>query len=599
MNRPPTGIQDWIYALDGNAFKNSIRWLLASLFLIALTVLYLFTEARNFSNPEAMDMAQLGRNIAMGRGYTTHLIRPLSFRLYRERTAEKGQSVSGLLQQPQPDLHNPPIYPVMLAGLFKLAPESFRTGLPKEVQLHRPKPEILITGFNLFWFAVGVWMIQRLASRLFEPNVGWLAAGLYAGTEVIWRFCSNGLPTPFLLVVVLALAELLTRLDQTGEEVAPGVVPPLARPLGLAALVGLVLGIGFLTRYAFGWIIIPCILWMLVCHVRRLSVAITCCFTFLAIITPWLARNYDLSGQLLGSAYASMTSETLTFPESWLERHLQVPKNYPDLTEMRVKLAVSGADLLRNGVPVLGGNWISFFFFAGVVLPFRTPQLRRLRWFAIGSVALLFFVEALGRTHWGTLVPVINGENQLILVSPLVFIFGTSLFFTLLESTEFGHPIFRSIFVGGAWVILSLPLLTAVLPPRTYPLAEPNYRPDIVREISSYIEPSELMMSDVPWSIAWYGDRDCIWLPLLVKDTKGGEDFFAINDFERRVAALYLSPFTTEASLRQVGTAGFVWGRFYFDALLRGNLPKGFPLLYAYENSAREGHMFLADRKRW
>jgi len=319
----------------------------------------------------------------------------------------------------------------------------------------------------------------------------------------------------------------------------------------------------------------------------------------LAIITPWLARNYDLSGQLLGSAYASMTSETLTFPESWLERHLQVPKNYPDLTEMRVKLAVSGAELLRNGVPVLGGNWISFFFFAGAVLPFRTPQLRRLRWFAIGSLALLFFVEALGRTHWGTLVPVINGENQLILMSPLVFIFGTSLFFTLLESTEFGHPIFRSIFVGGAWVILSLPLLTAVLPPRTYPLAEPNYRPDIVREISSYIEPTELMMSDVPWSIAWYGDRDCIWLPLLVKDAKGGEDFFAINDFERRVAALYLSPFTTEASLRQVGTAGFVWGRFYFDALLRGNLPKGFPLLYAYENSAREGHMFLADRKRW
>jgi hypothetical protein len=599
MNRPPTGVQDWIHALDGDTFKNSIRWILASFLLVGLTILYLFTEARNFSNPEAMDLAQLGRNIAMGRGYTTHMIRPLSFRLYRERTAEKGESVAGLLQRPQPDLHNPPLYPLMLAGIFKFVPESFRTSLPREVQLHRPKPEMLITAFNLFWFGVGVWMIRRLGSRLFDPSVGWLAAALYAGTEVLWRFSSNGLPTPFLLVLVLVLAELLTRLDETGQELAPGVVPPLLQPLGLAALLGLVLGIGFLTRYAFGWLIVPSVLWLLVCHVRRFGAAASCCITFLIVISPWLLRNYDLSGHVLGSAYASLTSETLTFPESWLERHLQEPKVFPDLTEMRVKLAVSGSDLLRNGVPSLGGNWITFFFFAGVVLPFRNPQLRRLRWFAIGSLVLLFFVEAIGRTHWGTLVPVVNGENQMILMVPLIFIFGTSLFFSLLESTEFGHPIFRSMFVGGAWIILSLPLLTAVLPPRTYPLAEPNYRPDIVREISSYIEPGELMMSDVPWSVAWYGDRDCIWLPLLVRDAKGGEDFYAINDFERRVAALYLSPFTTEASLRQIGTAGFVWGRFYFDALLRGNLPTGFPLIYAYENSARAGHMFLADRKRW
>lgn len=599
MNQPPKGIQDWIYALEGSAFRNAIRWILAGFCAVVIAVLYLFTESKNFSNPEAMDMAQLGRNIATGKGYTTHMIRPLSFQLYRERMLEKKMGDSGLLQRPQPDLHNPPVYPVMLAGLFKLAPESFLFTLPKEIALRRPNSELLITGFNLFWFGMGMWMIYRLGSRLFEPSVGWLSAALYAGTEVMWRFCSNGLTTPFLLVLVLVLAELLTRLDEGGAEPPPGVVPPLGRPLLLAGLAGVVLGVGFLTRYAFGWLIVPTLLWILICHVRRWTSTASCVLAFLVIVSPWLYRNHDLSGRLLGSAYASLTSETLTFPESWLERHLHEPKNQPDLTEIRVKLAVAGSELLRNGVPVIGGNWITFFFFAGSILPFRNPQLRRLRWFILGSLLLLFFVEALGRTHWGNLVPVINGENQLILMAPLMFIFGTSLFFTLLESTEFGHPIFRRLFIGGAWVVMSLPLLTAVLPPRTYPLAEPNYRPDIVRELAGYIEPNELMMSDIPWSVAWYGDRDCIWLPLLVRDSKGGEDFYSINDFERRVAALYLSPFTTEASLRQVGTAGFVWGRFYFDALLRGNLPTGFPLVYAYEGSARQGHMFLADRKRW
>lgn len=598
MNQPPKGIQDFVYALDGSGFKNWIRTFLVACGLLVVAGLYLFTEARNFSNPEAMDMAQLGRNLATGKGYTTHFIRPQSFQLQRARRVERELSVAGFLREPHPDISNPPVYPAMLAGLFKVLPARHLESLPDNVSLRRPFIENAITLFNLAWFALGTFLLYRLATRLFDQSVGLLAAALFLGTEAIWRFCSNGLTTPFLLVLVLLIADVLTRLDDSGTEPPPGVVPPLGRPLRLAALTGLLVGIGFLTRYAFGWILAPIVIWMLISHVRRTSVAALILLVFSLVAAPWLARNYHLSGRLLGTASSALTSETLTFPESWQDRHLKTPKNSPELTEIRVKLAVTGSELLRNGIGSTAGNWIAFFFFAGLVLPFRKPQLRRLRWFTTGALVLFFFVEALGRTHWGTLVPVINGENQMILLAPLVVLFGTSLFFSLLESTEFGHPLLRRLFIGGAWIVFSLPLLTAILPPRTYPLAEPNYRPDIVRELCSYIEPNELMMSDVPWSIAWYGNRDCIWLPLSVRDSEG-EDFYAVNDFERPVAALYLSPFTTEASLRQVGTAGFIWGRFYFDALLRGNLPRGFPLLYAYEGSARYGHMFLADRKRW
>ena len=598
MNQPPKGIQDWIYSLESSAAKLWIRWILGSLFLLGLAALYLFTEARNFSNPEAMDMAQLGRNLAMGRGYTTRMIRPLSFKLYRERAAERQVSQAGLLQQPHPDLHNPPVYPVMLAGLFKVLPDSMRFGLPANITTQRPWPEMMITALNFGWLAVGAVLVFRLGRRLFDPAVGWMAAAVYGGTELFWRFASNGLATPFLMVLVLLLADILTRLDETGTELAPGVVPPIARPLRLAALAGAVIGVGFLTRYAFGWLLVPAVLWMLVSHVRRIGVSLVCILVFVLVTGPWVGRNYHLSGRLLGSAYSAMASGTETFPESRLERHLKEPKQMPDLTEMRVKFSVNAADMLRGAIPKLGGNWITFFFIAGLMLPFRNARLRRLRWFCVGGLGMLFCVEAMGKTHWSTLVPDVNGQNQMVLLSPLVFLFGTSLFFSLLESTEYGHAIFRSMVVGGTWCVLSLPLLSTILPPRTYPLVEPTYRPDIVRELCGYVDPGELMMSDVPWSVAWYGDRDCIWLPLWVRD-ESGEDFFAINDFERRVAALYISPFTAEAPLRQVGTKDFVWGRFYFDALLRRNLPTGFPLFYAYEGSAGAGHLVLADKKRW
>ncbi len=600
MNQPPKGIQDWIHSLESGATKLWIRWILGSLFLLAMLAMYLFTEARNFSNPEAMDMAQVGRNLAMGRGYTTHMIRPLSFKLYRDRAAERKVSLAGLLQQPHPDLHNPPVYPVMLACLFKVLPEKMQFGLPAgaSITTQRPWPEMMITALNFGWLAVGALLTFRLGRRLFDPAVGWMAAAVFGGTELFWRFASNGLPTPFLMVLVLLLAEVLTRLDETGAELAPGVVPPLGRPFRLAALAGALIGIGFLTRYAFGWLLVPAVLWMLVAHVRRFGVSLVCVLAFALVTGPWVARNYHLSGRMLGSAYSALASGTETFPESRLERHLKEPKQMPDLTELRVKFAVNGAEMLRGAVPRLGGNWITFLFVAGLVMPFRNVRLRRLRWFCVGGLVMLFCVEAMGRTHWSTLVPDVNGQNQLVLLSPLVFLFGTSLFFSLLESTEYGHALFRQMVVGGAWCVLSLPLLSTLLPPRTYPLVEPTYRPDIVRELCGYVQPGELMMSDVPWSVAWYGDRDCIWLPLWVRD-ESGEDFFAVNDFERRVAALYISPFTAEAPLRQVGTKDFVWGRFYFDALLRRNLPTGFPLFYAYEGSAGAGHLFLADRKRW
>ena len=52
------------------------------------------------------------------------------------------------------------------------------------------------------------------------------------------------------------------------------------------------------------------------------------------------------------------------------------------------------------------------------------------------------------------------------------------------------------------------------------------------------------MMSDVPWAVAWYGQRQCVWLTLNAQD-----DFFAINDYLKPVQALYLTPETMDAKL--------------------------------------------------
>ena len=60
----------------------------------------------------------------------------------------------------------------------------------------------------------------------------------------------------------------------------------------------------------------------------------------------------------------------------------------------------------------------------------------------------------------------------------------------------------------------------------------------------------ELIMSDVPWAVAWYGDRPCIWLTLNVTPLSARvgphEDFYAVNQ-RKTVNALYLTSQLTAA----------------------------------------------------
>ena len=46
----------------------------------------------------------------------------------------------------------------------------------------------------------------------------------------------------------------------------------------------------------------------------------------------------------------------------------------------------------------------------------------------------------------------------------------------------------------------------------------PPYFPPEIQQIAGWMKPDELMMSDVPWAVAWYGDRQCVWLSLDCAD---------------------------------------------------------------------------------
>jgi hypothetical protein len=84
---------------------------------------------------------------------------------------------------------------------------------------------------------------------------------------------------------------------------------------------------------------------------------------------------------------------------------------------------------------------------------------------------------------------------------------------------------------------------------------------------------NELMMSDVPWAVAWYGRRQCVWLTLNAQD-----EFFAINDYIKPVQALYLTPETMDGKFVSDWMRGGEnsWGN--FARPFHKTFPEQFPL---------------------
>jgi hypothetical protein len=225
--------------------------------------------------------------------------------------------------------------------------------------------------------------------------------------------------------------------------------------------------------------------------------------------------------------------------------------------------------------------------------------LKRLKIFLAGTLLLFVVVQALARTSSSAEVPQINSENLLCVFTPLFFVFGSGLFFILLDQLVFPAAWVRTISIAGFVILMSVPMMFRLLPPRALPYDYPPYYPPHVQMLSEWLEPQELMMSDMPWAVAWYGNRQCVWATLDVGADKN-DDFYRINDELKAIRGLYLTPMTTNrrylTEMRQ-GREG-AWANFYLDVVLMRNLPAGFPMRMAPPGLLPD-QLFLSDRIRW
>jgi hypothetical protein len=603
-------VQGVIHRLEVGGGARYIRVALTVLAVLILTGLYDIYCFRNFSNQEAMDSAQLARNLAQGKGYTTQFIRPFSLYLFSRRYQET-HGVPALGSNPDltqirtnhPDIANAPVYPMVLAGLMKVLP--FQYEIPSKARpfwtiygrFVRYQPDFLIAMFNQVLFLILVWLVFLLARRLFDRTVAWWSALLLLGTELLWRFSASGLSTMLLLLIFIALVWSLAWLDREVNEPSLGT----GALFGLAALAGVLTGLGGLTRYSFGWVILPVILFLLLFTGRkRVPLAATSLLAFLLVVAPWVVRNFNVSGRPFGTATYAIDATTYQFPEYQLERSLEPELKGASFSGYGYKLLTNLRRLVSNDLPKLGGTWVSAFFLVGLLVSVRNPEAGRLRYFVLACLLVLALTQALGRTQLSEDSPEVNSENLLVLLAPMVLVYGVSLFSLLVEQVDLPIRELRYALLGGAGALFCLPLILALAPPHPSPVSFPPYHPQMVQEnAQQWTMKDELVMSDIPWATAWYGQRQCVWLT-----ANGLQEFYTINDFQKPIQEIYFSAVTLNAmSASRLGkqATGSTWDNFVLDVVARtqfglGGVPKGFPL--AYPRPGWPYHFVLTFRQR-
>lgn len=574
MKRPLT-IQEWIHWLETGRGARIVSWAALLLGGLALSLLVAWKQFEGPVNETTLRQADLGRQLAMGEGFSSSVNYPQAHAYMEARGG--GFEVD----RPMPELYEAPLYSLTIAGALRLFPSVMR-----EVFFARaPMPpdgyggDYFLLGLNLVLFWVAVALTYDLGRRLFEARVGAVAALGLLLSVAIWKqvVAVNGLP--LMMVLSLLVFRCWWQVEQAllKKESLPG--KWLA---GLGASCGLL----FLTEYSAGVLIVVVLgylIWRTTAGLRWRALGLAL-LAFMVVIGPWVTRNILLTGNPVALAWQNMalkSGDPTAEPET-LRTTMSAELPPVDWNKLGNKVLTSWQENLEVNLWSGGAMWFMAFFAAGWLYAFRSPATSRLRWmFTLSLIALL-----IGQATFN------SGESVRLPASyltPLIILFGAGFFFVLVGSNALLLK-WPRVCAVVLLAVQALPLLHDALEPPRLHFSYPPYYPGLFMGMRQEMLRRDSFnrfgtMADVPAGVAWYG-RLRVWA-----QPKQMRDFFRINT-EQSIGQLLLTPQTldrpffsdlavTQDDTMKLGSDGMGrlgdWGRVY-AGLMTGKMPQNFPL---------------------
>ncbi len=549
-------MQDYLNTMELGTGQQLFRLGMFVVLLVFVILLYSGTQFNGLRDAESMNIAQLARNISRGHGYVTRFFRPLDVGYLK-----------GLGRSPnaetltQPELWQPPAYPWLLGQVFRVISPDWT---PEKGSRTVPGDRTMMV-VNWLWFGLGLLLTYLLARELFDKRVAVLSIFLYLFCDTLLDAAVSGLPLNFLTLLFLLTAFAMVKAERWQEE--------QRKPVWIySALVvsALAVGVGTLTQYAFVAVMFGLILYLVLVFPKRWYVPVLVCLAvYAAVLAPWLWRNWKVSHTLFGLSYYELYEGTGMGTLQQI-RPGELQRSYaPSLKDYRYwfmarQMLINWRAMFETHLRDLGAGFLAAFFVVSLLHRFRRDQVLRLRHFLVACVA--------GTILWlGVTDP--PSKNFLTVFAPLAIILAVAFFCVLFERLQVRQRLARVAVIGGFCLLNGLSFVFTILPPAAQ-LPYPPYDGVIIWLVGKAFPEDSLMVGDIPWAVAWYGDRTCVWSPYTQ------EDYIAINDSVKHISAIYISQVTlnefdaVELASTLIGQKPIFWLRGF--PLL--SPPPGFPL---------------------
>ena len=567
-----TGIQWFIHTFEQGSIAVWVRRLLLTAVLAAVAAAWFTVKFNGFNDPDAMDQAQIGRQLATGQGFSTLYARPLALHLMLTRT--------GQIRTPLPEANQAPLGPAINAVILRA------TGITPALApgtIVAPGERAIAAGGFLF-FAGSLVLIFLLGRRLFDAQLALLGTGLIAVMDLFWRFSFSGLPQMALLFFfnasLLALLAALGAQDAGKTRRAQLWTGFAAGLLSLAALGhGLILWI-FPAFWLFATVMIR----------PHWPVALITPAIFVAPLLPWAWLNWRAVRHPLGVPFYELYRTHGTDALAWsadFEPFLRL--RWPDLL---ANTAENLAAQFEGFASAIGGNFIAAAFFLAVFLHvFRRWEAAQFRW----AVLLMWIGAVAGMAVFGT-GPSVSINQLHILFLPVMTFYGLAFLLVLWSRLELDQPLLRTAFLVLLYAVVAIPLLSTMLatPKR---VNWPPYLPPLVARFAEWLEPGEAMAADIPWASAWYAGRTSLLLPESIEQF----ELIAVEGFLRQpLVGIYLTPFSgNERAYGAIVNGRYrEWARFVLREIKPEDL-RGWMLTSAINLPIDGEAVFFADRPRW
>jgi len=572
-----TTVQNFVHKLEEGGWASRLRLLLLIVALGFMVYLWLFSNTgyKGLAHEKAMEQAQISREIARGNGFTTKMTRPAAMWLF-ERNMGK------FPVEQQPDIFHAPLGPWVNSWFLLLVKDTWQL-TPKNFQY---QPDRMIAGVGLLCFFLAVAVGYHTAKAIFDRRLAVFAALMLLVCQRFWDFALSGLPQSLMLLLFACTVHVLFRAVQAQEE-ARRSWPWL---LGAGAGFGLLALAHALTIWIFAGALIFSAFYF---RPRARSVAILA-GVFVLFYGPWLVRNQIVCGTPVGLGWYSGLYGARGKSENYEMRSMKL-----DLTEItpryfRGKVQNESIRQLDGLYAFLGGVIAAPVFFFALLHIFKRPETAMFRW----CVLAMWLGGFIGMGVFGFSEQTGLFANDLhLLFIPVMTFYGLAFILVMWSRLQITARFFRLSFLGALYFISAIPFIDTVLDllgPPMGRVAWPPYIPPYIAIMNQWTNEKEIITSDMPWAVAWYADRNSLWLPLTLKD------FLDLNDYGRlngQIVGLYLTPLTgNRAFISEIMKGDYKeWAQF----ITRNVSARDFPLKYVTGLPIDNECVFYSDRDRW